>query len=63
MPYLTKRNVVSMFREMWRDAVGQSPELRGGSVAKREAFNNYVDALNKDHLVSDTQAYNWSNPF
>ncbi len=63
MPYLTKRNVVSMFREMRRDAVGQSPELRGDCVAKREAFNNYVDALNKDHRVSDTQAFNWSNPF
>ena len=63
MPYLTKRNVVSMFRAMWRDAVSMSPELRGDSLAKREAFNTYVDALNKDRKVSDTQAYNWSNPF
>ena len=28
-----------------------------------EAFNNYVDMLNKDGLVTDYQAYNWSNPF
>ena len=26
-------------------------------------FNDYVDSLNKDGLVTDYQAYNWSNPF
>jgi len=31
--------------------------------AKRCAFNDYVDSLNKDGLVTDYQAYNWSNPF
>ena len=37
--------------------------LRGDRIAKREAFNDYVDMLNKDGLVTDYQAYNWSNPF
>ena len=53
----TKKEVVAQFREL----IGDS--LRGDSIAKREAFNNYVDALNKDGIVSDHQAYNWSNPF
>ena len=54
---MTKKQVVAEFREL----LGGS--LRGDSIAKREAFNNYVDALNKDGLVTDYQAYNWSNPF
>ena len=37
--------------------------LKGDRIAKREAFNNYVDMLNKDGLVADYQACNWSNPF
>ena len=53
----TKKEVVAQFRELLGDS------LRGDSIAKREAFNNYVDMLNKDGLVTDNQAYNWSNPF
>ena len=54
---MTKKQVLAEFREL----LGGS--LRGDSIAKREAFNNYVDSLNKDGLVTDYQAYNWSNPF
>ena len=32
-------------------------------VAKREAWNNYIDSLQKDGVVSKSQANNWSNPF
>ena len=59
----TKKEVVSQFRELWADVVANEPSWRGDTIAKREAFNNYVDALNKDGIVSDYQAYNWSNPF
>tara|TARA_Y100000004_G_scaffold65258_1_gene73300 strand:+ start:317 stop:463 length:147 start_codon:yes stop_codon:yes gene_type:complete len=48
---------------MWQEVVESTPSLRGDSIAKREAFNNYVDALNKDGIVTDSQAFNWSNPF
>ena len=54
---ITKKQVVAQFRELLGDS------LRGDSIAKREAFNNYVDMLNKDGIVTDHQAYNWSNPF
>ena len=59
---MTKKEVVASFREMLKD----SPTgflLKGDSIAKREAFNDYVDMLNKDGMVTDYQAYNWSNPF
>ena len=30
---------------------------------RKVVVNDYVDGLNKDGLVTDYQAYNWSNPF
>ena len=57
---MTKKQAVASFREMLRES---GDALRGDSIAKREAFNNYVDMLNKDGMVTDYQAYNWSNPF
>jgi len=60
---MTKKQVLEQFRELWRDLVANNPSLRGDSIAKREEFNNYVDMLNKERRVTDTQAFNWSNPF
>ena len=57
---LTKAQVLSIFKEEYADFL---KEFRGDSIAKREAFSNFVDFLNKDGYVSDNQAYNWSNPF
>ena len=59
---MTKKEVVASFREMLKDSP-TGTLLRGDSIAKREAFNDYVDMLNKDGMVTDYQAYNWSNPF
>ena len=60
---MTKAEAVASFRESWADFVANDPSWRGDKIAKRCAFNDYVDALNKDGLVTDYQAYNWSNPF
>ena len=60
---LTKKQAVQQFRWDWSDFLQSNPNYRGDKVAKRCAFNDFVDALNKDGLVSDYQAYNWSNPF
>ena len=60
---LTKKQAVKQFRWDWSDFLKSNPSWRGDKVAKRCAFNDFVDALNKDGLVSDYQAYNWSNPF
>jgi len=59
----TKKQVLKEFSELWRELVASNPSLRGDSIAKREAFNNYVDMLNKERRVTDSQAFNWSNPF
>ena len=59
---MTKKQVVASFREMLKDSP-TGTLLKGDRIAKREAFNNYVDMLNKDGYVTDYQAYNWSNPF
>ena len=60
---MTKKDVVQQFRWDWSDFLKSNPSWRGDSIAKREAFNNFVDMLNKDGMVTDYQAYNWSNPF
>lgn len=60
---LTKAQVLADFRLLWRETIENEPRWRDDSTAKREAFNNYVDALNKSGLVTDSQASNWSNPF
>ena len=60
---MTKKEVVEQFRWDWSDFLKSNPSWRGDRIAKREAFNNFVDGLNKDGRVTDYQAYNWSNPF
>lgn len=60
---LSKKETVSMFLETWRECISFNRNLRGDSVAKRTAFSDFVDGLNKDGLVSDHQVYTWSNPF
>ena len=60
---LTKKQAVQQFRWDWSDFLKSNPSWRGDKVAKRCAFNDFVDALNKYGLVSDYQAYNWSNTF
>ena len=60
---MTKKEAVASFRECWGNFLECNPHYRGDSIANRTAFNDYVDGLNKDGLVTDYQAYNWSNPF
>ena len=59
----TKQQVLEEFKTVWQGILSEQPNYKGDSIAKREAFNNYVDGLNKDGIVSNHQAYNWSNPF
>ena len=59
----SQREAVASFRECWGNFLECNPSFRGDKIAKRTAFNDYVDGLNKDGLVTDYQAYNWSNPF
>ncbi len=63
MKTLTKAQVVDEFRDLWRNSLSYDPQLRGDYVAKREAFNNFVDLLNKQRMITDRQANTWTNPF
>jgi hypothetical protein len=60
---MNKKQVLTEFRAIWADLMAIDRRLRGDSIAKREAFNNYVDQLNKERRVTDKQAYTWLNPF
>ena len=41
----------------------QQPKWKDDVIAKRESWNNFVDALNKEGYISDRQAMTWDNPF
>ena len=60
---LTKVETVRLFAEEWRHTLEHQPQWKNDSIAKREAFNNFVDGLNKSGLISDNQANRWSNPY
>lgn len=53
---LTKKQALQMFLESY---VGP----RGDVVMKREAWNNFTDALCKDRQITDRQYAAWANPF
>ncbi len=59
----TKKQVLEEFKILWQGILSEQPNYKNDSIAKRESFNNFVDALNKDGIVSNHQAYNWTNPF
>ena len=59
----TKSQVLDQFRYNWKCATIQDKSLKGDAIAKREAWNNFVDMLNKEGYVSNYQANNWTNPF
>jgi hypothetical protein len=59
----TKKQVLAEFSEIWRDIVANDSSAKGDAIAKREAFNDFVDSLNKNRVVTDAQAFSWTNPF
>jgi hypothetical protein len=54
---VTKAQALIEFRE----CVGRSYDH--DRSMKREAWNNFVDSLHRDGLVSDHQCTTWGNPF
>jgi len=63
MRQITKAKALSTFRELWRDQLSYHRELREDAVAKREAFNNFIDDLHRQRYITDHQVFNWTNPF
>ena len=65
---MTKKQVRELFDECYPRETFLGPHGRNGrmvidDVMRREAWNDFVDSLNKDRKVSDHQAFTWSNPF
>ncbi|MAA92296.1 MAG: hypothetical protein CMQ57_02035 [Gammaproteobacteria bacterium] len=59
----TKRQALREFKYVWESILSEQPNYKGDSIAKREAFNNFIDSLNEDGEVTDEQAATWTNPF
>lgn len=60
---MTKQQALLRFRYVWKVASRYNPDIQSDTIMKREAWNVYVDSLNKEGYVTDSQAFNWSNPF
>ena len=63
MRKVTKQQALIQFRYVWKVESIRNPDIKDDTVLKREAWNNFVDSLNKEGYVTDSQAFNWSNPF
>ena len=59
----TKKQAISTFSEIWRQAVAQNESLATDRPAKSETWNDFTDMLCKDSIITDNQFRNWSNPF
>ena len=59
----TKAQVLDQFRYNWKVFVKQNPSWRGDTIAKREAWNNFVDVLSREGDITQSQRDNWTNPF
>ncbi len=61
---MTKKEVVAEFKTFVLPHVKTAYEQDGrkDGVARREAWNNYTDALCKDRRITDSQYENWTHP-
>lgn len=62
---LTKKQALQQFREHVLPSIRAAYEQDGkvDAVARREAWNNYTDALCKDRQITAKQYESWDNPF
>ena len=57
---LTKKQALIIFKDLYKDFLKKN---RFDYVAKREAWNNWTDALCKDRVITSWQYDNWTQPF
>lgn len=60
---MTRQQAISFFNDEWEFTLIRFPELKNDEVAKRTAFTQYIDSLNKDGQLSNKQVNSWANPF
>lgn len=59
---MLKKEVAAVFKKHYRDQIIEEFG-ENDHAAMRQAWNDFVDSLVKDGLVSETQANRWVNPF
>ena len=65
MRYLTKKKALQYFKESWLPNITRKHEQNGeiDVPARREGWNNFIDSLAKEGLISQKQCDTWHNPF
>lgn len=56
------KQAVADFEETWLPLIIERYSA-SDEVAIRTGFNDYIDGLHKDGLITEHQAYNWPNPY
>lgn len=59
---MTKKEALAEFRELILPKV-EAKYSKKDKVAKAEAWNDYVDFLQKNGEITESQAFRWDNPF
>lgn len=57
---MTKAQALRLFRETHEEFL---KKYRNDTIAKRTAWNDFVDMLEKDGDITPRQSHSWSNPF
>ena len=63
MRTITKAQALEQFRYNWKCATLSNPRLEGDSIAKREEWSYFTDALCKEGYITMKKYESWSNPF
>jgi len=58
----TKAQALQQFRYNWKVST-KGTKWAEDVIAKREAWNNFTDALCKEGYITDSQYDRWTNPF
>jgi hypothetical protein len=64
----TKKQTLEQFKELYLDDFKKSnpieyKALRKDTIMLRQLWSDFIDALNKEGILTYNQVYNWSNPF
>jgi len=59
---INKQQATAQFREMYGDYTSAPKKLKDKPML-RQLWNDYVDGLHKDNMISTYQAATWTNPF
>lgn len=57
---MTKAQALRLFRETHEEFL---KKYRNDPIAKRTAWNDFTDMLEKDGDITPRQSHSWSNPF